>query len=117
MPVTFVAVLVALALTGTLGARLGGARKRRAALRVVVGGALAMAVTFGIGALLGVVVGTALGVAVARALRDEGISELALPWPFLAAYLLAGAAIGVAAAVLPAIRTARVDVLRAISYE
>lgn len=56
VPVTFVVVLVALALTGTLGARLGDARKGRAALRVVVGGALAMAVTFGIGALLGVAV-------------------------------------------------------------
>jgi VIT1/CCC1 family predicted Fe2+/Mn2+ transporter len=56
IPVTFVAVLIALALTGTVGARLGGARKRRAALRVVVGGALAMAVTYGIGALLGVAV-------------------------------------------------------------
>ncbi|WP_210480804.1 VIT family protein [Naasia sp. SYSU D00948] len=56
VPVTFVVVLIALALTGTVGARLGGAGKRRAALRVVVGGALAMAVTFGIGALLGVAV-------------------------------------------------------------
>jgi len=56
IPITFVAVLIALALTGTVSARLGGARKRRAALRVVVGGALAMAVTYGIGALLGVAV-------------------------------------------------------------
>ncbi|WP_280341019.1 VIT1/CCC1 transporter family protein [Nocardia neocaledoniensis] len=51
VPVTFVAVLVALALTGSLSARLGGSRRGRAVLRVVVGGALAMAVTYAIGTL------------------------------------------------------------------
>lgn len=51
VPVTFVAVLVALALTGSLSARLGGSARGRAVLRVVVGGALAMAVTYAIGML------------------------------------------------------------------
>ena len=51
--VTFVAVLVGLAVTGVLSAHLGGSSKRPAALRLVVGGAIAMAVTFGIGELLG----------------------------------------------------------------
>lgn len=54
IPVTFAAVLVALALTGSVSARLGGSNPRRAVLRVVVGGALAMAVTYGIGQLAGV---------------------------------------------------------------
>lgn len=55
IPVTFVAVLIALALTGTLGARLGETpHVARAATRVVVGGAIALAVTFLIGSLLGV---------------------------------------------------------------
>lgn len=55
IPVTFVAVLIALALTGTLGARLGKTpHVARAAFRVVVGGAIALAVTFLIGSLLGV---------------------------------------------------------------
>jgi VIT1/CCC1 family predicted Fe2+/Mn2+ transporter len=45
--------LLALALLGDIGARLGGAPRLRAALRVVVWGALAMAVTSGIGALVG----------------------------------------------------------------
>lgn len=48
--------LVALTGLGALSARLGGARVARATLRVVVGGAAAMAVTFGIGALVGVAV-------------------------------------------------------------
>ena len=51
--VTFAAVLVALVVTGSVSARLGGARRLRAVTRLVVGGALAMAATFGIGALLG----------------------------------------------------------------
>ncbi len=51
--VTVTASLVALALTGTTGAVLGGARRGRAALRVVVGGALALAATYVAGALLG----------------------------------------------------------------
>jgi VIT1/CCC1 family predicted Fe2+/Mn2+ transporter len=46
-------VLVALALTGALGAWIGGGSKTRAAVRVVVGGALALAATFVIGNLLG----------------------------------------------------------------
>ncbi|MFE3546867.1 VIT family protein [Nocardia sp. NPDC059177] len=51
VPVTFAAVLLALALTGSVSARLGGSRRSRAVLRVVVGGALAMAITYGIGTL------------------------------------------------------------------
>jgi VIT1/CCC1 family predicted Fe2+/Mn2+ transporter len=53
VPVTFAAVVIALAVTGVVSARLGGAPWRRAVIRLVVGGALAMAVTYGIGLLLG----------------------------------------------------------------
>ncbi|WP_271395607.1 VIT1/CCC1 transporter family protein [Neomicrococcus lactis] len=53
VPVTFIAVLVALAITGAVGAKLGGARVVPATLRVVIGGALALAVTYFIGALIG----------------------------------------------------------------
>ncbi len=56
IPVTFVVVLLALAATGTLSARIGGAPAHRAVGRVVLGGALAMLVTFGIGQLFGAVV-------------------------------------------------------------
>ena len=49
--------LVSLGLLGALGARLGGARVVPAALRVCLGGGLAMAVTAGIGKILGVSVG------------------------------------------------------------
>jgi VIT1/CCC1 family predicted Fe2+/Mn2+ transporter len=53
VPLAFLSVLIALVLTGTVSATLGGARKRRAVLRVVLGGALAMLVTYGIGQLAG----------------------------------------------------------------
>ena len=52
IPITFVAVLIALAVTGALGARIGGGSKRRATVRVVVGGAIALAATYAIGTLL-----------------------------------------------------------------
>jgi VIT1/CCC1 family predicted Fe2+/Mn2+ transporter len=48
------AVLVALALTAVVSARLGGASRSRAAARMVAGGTLAMAVAFGIGHLVAV---------------------------------------------------------------
>jgi putative ABC transport system permease protein len=69
------------------------------------------------GALLGVVVGTGLGAAVVRALRDEGISSLHLPWGQMALFLGLAALIGVVAAVLPAVRAARINVLGAIAHE
>lgn len=53
--VTVVAVLGVLAITGTLSAYAGGADKKTATLRVVLGGLVAMAITFGIGKLFGVV--------------------------------------------------------------
>ncbi len=55
IPVTFAAVLVALSITGTLSAQAGGANRTIATIRVVAGGALAMAITFGIGKIFGVV--------------------------------------------------------------
>ncbi|MBO3101214.1 VIT1/CCC1 transporter family protein [Cellulomonas fengjieae] len=54
VPATFAAVVVALALTGLVAARFSGAEPRRAVLRNIVGGSVAMAVTFAVGAFVGV---------------------------------------------------------------
>ena len=54
IPATFIAVLVALAITGILSAKVGGASVTKATIRVVLGGALAMIVTYGIGKLFAV---------------------------------------------------------------
>lgn len=53
VPVTFIAVLVALAATGAISARVGGAPALRASARLVIGGAAALLVTWLIGTLLG----------------------------------------------------------------
>lgn len=53
LPATFLAVLVALTLTGYVSARLGGAGVGRAIARNVVGGGVAMAITYGVGNLVG----------------------------------------------------------------
>jgi len=57
VPVTFVAVLIALGVTGAVSARLGGSDVRRAVLRVVIGGAIGLAFTYGIGHLFGTAIG------------------------------------------------------------
>jgi VIT1/CCC1 family predicted Fe2+/Mn2+ transporter len=49
--------LLSLAALGAIGAHLGGAPRVRAALRVCVGGSLAMAITAAIGHLVGTAVG------------------------------------------------------------
>ncbi|SCL35976.1 putative ABC transport system permease protein [Micromonospora nigra] len=69
------------------------------------------------GALLGVAVGTGLGAAVVEALRDEGITDLVLPWGQMGVFLGLAALVGVVAAVLPAVRAARINVLGAIAHD
>ncbi|WP_217613821.1 VIT1/CCC1 transporter family protein [Cellulomonas sp. GbtcB1] len=53
---TFAAVVAALVVTGTVSARMGGAPAGRAVLRNVVGGSLAMAITYGVGSVVGLAV-------------------------------------------------------------
>jgi VIT1/CCC1 family predicted Fe2+/Mn2+ transporter len=48
--------LLCLGVLGALGAHLGGAPKGKAAVRVVVGGALAMSISAGVGRLVGMAV-------------------------------------------------------------
>lgn len=54
MTITVIAVLLSLVLTGTLSARAGQANKTQAALRVVIWGVGAMAITYAIGHLVGI---------------------------------------------------------------
>ncbi len=55
LPITFVAVIVVLVITGSLSAYAGGAKQSKAIVRVVLGGVIAMAITYGIGKAFGVV--------------------------------------------------------------
>lgn len=56
IPIAFVAVLAGLTLTGAVSAHLGSSPKVPAILRLVIGGALGMAVTYGVGEVLGTTV-------------------------------------------------------------
>jgi putative ABC transport system permease protein len=69
------------------------------------------------GALLGIAVGTGLGVAAFQAFRDTGLTTLAFPWPLMLVYVIAAIITGVVAGFIPAIMSARQNVLRAIAYE
>lgn len=57
VPITIAVVAVALVITGTISASLGRANWLTAAVRLVAGGVLAMAFTWGIGQLLGLATG------------------------------------------------------------
>ena len=70
-----------------------------------------------LGAVLGVAMGVIFGVALQRAIADQGIDVLSIPWVQLLVFVVLAALVGVLAAVFPARRAARLDVLRAINAE
>jgi putative ABC transport system permease protein len=70
-----------------------------------------------IGAVLGALLGLGLGLALARALADDGIDQIAVPGLQLTLYVLAAAVAGVLAAIGPARRASKVDVLKAVASE
>ena len=69
------------------------------------------------GGLLGVALGTTLGIALQRVLAEEGFEVLRIPWLTLVAAVVVSALAGLLAAVLPAFRAGRMDVLEAIRSE
>ncbi len=131
----FVAVLVALLLLSEIIAILGIVntlylsvyeRTRELGLLRVVGMSRRQvqtmmrgeAVTIAIiGGVVGVVVGVFWGWAFTTALRREGITEFAVPFVQLAVFLVLSVVAGVVAALLPAWRAARLDVLEAVATE
>jgi len=69
------------------------------------------------GALLGIGIGVVFGWAIQRALSEEGLNVLSVPAGTLVVYLVVAAVIGVLAALWPAWRAGRMDVLKAIATE
>ena len=69
------------------------------------------------GSVLGVAVGVFLAWALLLALRDQGFTEFVIPWLWLVVGVLVMALLGVFAAILPARRAAKLNVLDAIAYE
>ena len=70
-----------------------------------------------LGAVLGLAIGVLFGYAIVGALDDEGISNVVVPGGQLLTYVVLAGIAGVVAAVFPARRAARLDVLAAIAYE
>ncbi|WP_338750079.1 ABC transporter permease [Janibacter alittae] len=70
-----------------------------------------------LGALLGIGLGVVSGVAIQQALAEDGITELAIPWAQLVLFVGLAGIVGVLAAVVPAWRASRMDVLEAIAAE
>jgi putative ABC transport system permease protein len=69
------------------------------------------------GAIIGIIIGTAMGLALVSSLRQQGISDTAVPVSSLLIFLLLSALLGLVAATWPARRAARLDVLAAIAAE
>jgi len=67
------------------------------------------------GAIVGVVLGLILGYIVIVGLKDRGLSTYAVPVTSIAVIVVAAFVTGVLAAVIPAWRATKVDVLRAIA--
>jgi putative ABC transport system permease protein len=70
-----------------------------------------------LGAVLGLAVGVLFGYAIVGALDDQGIARVVIPGGQLLFYVVLAGVAGVVAAVFPARRAARLDVLAAISHD
>jgi putative ABC transport system permease protein len=69
------------------------------------------------GAILGLILGVIFGVAAVVAIPDTFINTVSIPYGSLILYLVIAGLAGILAAILPARRAARLNVLDAISHE
>ncbi|GGV64735.1 MULTISPECIES: ABC transporter permease [Streptomyces] len=69
------------------------------------------------GAVLGLALGLVWGVCAQRVLALQGVTALAIPWGTVVAVMAGSAVVGVVAAVVPAARASRLNVLAAIAHE
>ncbi|MFJ4521543.1 ABC transporter permease [Streptomyces sp. NPDC088810] len=69
------------------------------------------------GAVLGLGLGLVWGVCMQRVLALRGLTALAIPWGTIVAVVIGSAVVGVVAALLPALRASRMNVLAAIAHE
>ncbi|WP_333760776.1 ABC transporter permease [Streptomyces sp. IBSBF 2390] len=69
------------------------------------------------GAVLGLALGLVWGVCVQQVLALRGLTAFAIPWGTIVAVVIGSAVVGVVAALLPALRASRMNVLTAIAHE
>jgi putative ABC transport system permease protein len=88
---------------------------RRGVTRMVGTESVVLAV---FGCVLGIILGVGLGAAISAALIDRDfLTTIAIPWGRLVVFVAIAVVAGVLAALWPARRAARLNVLRAIAYE
>ncbi len=88
--------------------------RRRQVRAMIRSEALILAV---FGAMIGIIVGTGLGIALSDSLKDQGITDVVVPFSSLVVFLVVAALLGLAAASWPARRAAKLNVLSAIATE
>jgi putative ABC transport system permease protein len=69
------------------------------------------------GAVLGLVLGIGFAVALQRTLVEQGITILSIPWTTMVIFFVLAALVGALAALWPAFRAGRLDVLQAVTTE
>ncbi len=69
------------------------------------------------GAVLGLGLGLVWGVCAQQVLALQGMTALAFPWGTIVAVVIGSAVVGIVAALLPALRASRMNVLAAIAHE
>lgn len=118
-------VIAVLGIVNTLALSISERTREIGLLRAVGLGRLQLAGVVTIESVLTAVFGTVLGIGVGAGLAatmptvfaDEGFTSLVIPWGPLGALLGLAVVVGALAAVWPAVRAARMDVLEAIAYE
>lgn len=88
--------------------------KKSSVWRMITVESMVMAI---FGTILGMVLGVSLGAALVVALEEYGFNGPAIPWAWLAVYTVLAAIAGVLAAIWPAWRASRMDVLQAIAAD
>ena len=69
------------------------------------------------GTLLGIILGVGLGAALVNSLGEYGFERAVVPWMWIAIYTVLSMIAGVLAAVWPAYRASRLDILKAIAAD
>jgi putative ABC transport system permease protein len=69
------------------------------------------------GAVLGLALGLVWGLCMQQVLALQGMTALAIPWGTVVAVVVGSAVVGIVAALLPALRASRMNVLEAIAHE
>jgi putative ABC transport system permease protein len=69
------------------------------------------------GAVLGTALGLTLGVLLQRVLEEQGLNSLTVPWGQVGATFVLAGVVGVVAALMPAWRATRLDVIKAVTTD